>query len=330
MKERQVLFFEAPYQVSIHNESIPIPAEREALVKTELSAISAGTEMLFYRGEFPREIAVDESIASLQKQKMGYPLKYGYAAVGIVEALGQNAPSSLLGQRVFSFQTHQSHFLASVEDLFLIPDDIPNEEAVFLPNMETAVNLVMDAHPLIGERVIVFGQGIIGLLTTALLAQFPLEELVVVDSFPLRRKTALALGADAALAPEEIKVGDFDLALELSGVPNALNTAIDKVGYGGRVIAGSWYGQKPVSLDLGGRFHRERIQIISSQVSSIGPNLSGRWDKPRRFDLVWEMLKLIKPSKLISLRVPLEKAEQAYRMLDTNPMEVLQVLFEYK
>jgi len=330
MKNCQVLFFEAPYQVSVHDEPMPIPAEGQALVKTTLSAISAGTEMLFYRGQLPREMALDENIASLQGQETDYPLKYGYAVVGIVETLGENVSDSWLGQRVFSFQSHQSHFLAPVEELFLIPDEIPNEDAVFLPNMETAVNLVMDARPLIGERGIVFGQGIVGLLTTALLAQFPLKRLVVVDLYPLRRKASLDLGADVALAPEEVEDEDFDFALELSGASDALNTAIKKVGYGGRVVVGSWYGQKPVSLDLGGRFHRERIQIISSQVSNIAPHLSGRWDKSRRLDLVWELLKLIRPDKLISLRIPLEEAEQAYATLDSAPQDVLQVVFEYK
>ena len=329
MKKRQALFFDAPYQVSVHEEPIPVPGEGQALVRTHLSALSAGTEMLFYRGQFPTDMAVDESIAFLKEQKAGYPLKYGYAAVGVIEKVGENFPKILLGRRVFSFQAHQSHFIASETELLLAPDDISNEDAVFLPNMETALNLVMDARPLIGERAIVFGQGVIGLLTTALLAQFPLKRLVVVDPYPLRRQTALNLGADEALAPDEIENEDYDLALELSGMPDALNATVKKVGYGGRVIVGSWYGQKPVSLDLGGSFHRNRIQMISSQVSTIAPELSGRWDKSRRFDLVWEMLRQVRPSQLISLRIPLGEAEQAYRRLDVDPQDLLQVVFQH-
>ena len=331
MKERQALFFEAPYQVAVRREPIPAQLDGQALVRTKLSAISAGTEMLFYRGQFPTDLAIDKTITSLQEQS-GYPLKYGYAAVGIVEKLGDNFPEPLLGKRVFSFQTHQSHFVAAKEELILIPNAITDEDAVFLPNMETAVNLVMDARPLIGERVIVFGQGVIGLLTTALLTQFPLENLTVVDPYPLRRQAALDLGANAALAPDSPElaaIAEFDLAIELSGTPEALNTCIAKVGYAGRIIVGSWYGQKPVTLDLGGRFHRDRIQLISSQVSTIAPQFSARWDKPRRFDVVWEMLKRVKPAKWISLRIPLEKAEQAYITLDTRPQDVLQIVFEY-
>ena len=327
-KKRQALYFDAPYKLSVREETLPALKADQILLRTTRSAISAGTEMLFYRGQFPREMAVDASIASLEEQS-GYPLKYGYAAVGVVEEVGVGISEDWLGKRVFSFQAHQSYFVAPVGDLFQIPDDISDEDAVFLPNMETAVNLVMDANPVIGERVIVFGQGIVGLLTTALLREFPLEKLVVVDPVPMRRDAALALGVDAASAPKEADMDDFDLALELSGVPDALNAAIEKVGFGGRVIVGSWYGQKPVSLDLGGRFHRERIQIISSQVSTIAPKFGARWDKSRRFNLVWEMLGRVKPAKWISSRIPLGDAEQAYVMLDSRPQDVLQIVFEY-
>ena len=307
---------------------MPAPEAAQTLVRTTRSAISAGTEMLFYRGQFPQEMAVDASIEALDEES-SYPMKYGYCAVGVVEALGEGVDESWLGKRVFSFQPHQSHFVSDVDALFAIPENISNEDAVFLPNMETAVNLGMDAHPVIGERVIVFGQGIVGLLTTALLREFPLEQLVVVDPVPARREAALALGVDAAFAPNELNEDNFDLALELSGAPDALNAAIASVGFAGRVVVGSWYGRKPVSLDLGGHFHRERIQVISSQVSTIAPQFSGRWNKARRFGLVWEMLGRVRPAQWISSRIPFEKAEQAYATLDTSPQDVLQIVFEY-
>jgi len=328
MKKRKALYFDAPYQVAVREEEMLSPKLGQALVRTTLSAISAGTEMLFYRGQFPQEMDVDASIASLEEQS-GYPLKYGYCAVGVVEELGAGVDESWLGKRVFSFQPHQSHFVADVDALFEVPENILDEDAVFLPNMETAVNLVMDAHPVIGERVIVFGQGVIGLLTTVLLRQFPLERLVAVDPVPMRREAALALGVDAAYVPDDLAEDDFDLALELSGVPAALNVAVERVGFAGRVVVGSWYGQKPVSLNLGGRFHRERIELISSQVSTIAPQFSGRWDKARRFAVVWEMLGRIKPSQWISSRIPLWEADQAYATLDTRPQDVLQIVFEY-
>jgi 2-desacetyl-2-hydroxyethyl bacteriochlorophyllide A dehydrogenase len=328
MKKRLSLYFDAPYQIAVREEEMPVLEAHQILVRTSLSAISAGTEMLLYRGQFPHDMALDASITSLENQN-NFPLKYGYATVGAVEEVGKGVDEDWLGKRVFSFQPHQSHFVAGPDDVFIVPPEIPNEDAVFLPNMETAVNLVMDAHPTIGERVLIFGQGIVGLLTTALLRQFPLEKLIVVDPVAARRQAAIALGVDTAYAPETFAEGDFDLALELSGAPVALNAALEKVGYGGRVVVGSWYGQKPVSLDLGGRFHRDRIQIVSSQVSTIAPNFSARWDKPRRFAQAWQMLGRVKPSQWISFRRPLRDAGQVYAMLDTNPQDVLQVIFEY-
>jgi len=328
MKKCQALTFDAPYQVTVRDEAMPKLEAGQALVRTTLSAISAGTEMLFYRGQFPQEMAVDANIDALEEQ-CGYPMKYGYCAVGVIEELGADVDKSWLDKRIFSFQPHQSHFVADVNSLFEIPENIPDEDAVFLPNMETAVNLVMDAKPVIGERVIVFGQGIIGLLTSSLLRQFPLERLVVVDPVSMRREAALALGVDAAVAPDELTEDNFDLALELAGVPDALNAAIGAVGFGGRIVIGSWYGQKPMSLDLGGRFHRERIQLISSQVSTLAPQFSGRWDKARRFGVAWEMLGRVKPAQWISSRIPFGNADQAYATLDTHPQDVLQIVFTY-
>ena len=328
MNKRQALYFDVPYQVAVRDEALPALEAGQVLVRTTLSAISAGTEMLFYRGQFPKEMDVDASIDALEEQS-DYPMKYGYCAVGIVEKNGADVDKSWLGKRVFSFQPHQSHFVADANALFEIPENISYEDAVFLPNMETAVNLVMDANPVIGERVILFGQGIVGLLVASLLRQFPLERLVVVDPVPMRREAALALGVHAAVAPDELNEDDFDLALELSGVPAALDAAVASVGFSGRIVVGSWYGQKPVSLDLGGRFHRERIRLISSQVSTIAPQFSGRWDKARRFGVAWEMLGRVKPAQWISSRIPFGQADQAYATLDTRPQDVLQVIFTY-
>jgi threonine dehydrogenase-like Zn-dependent dehydrogenase len=129
-------------------------------------------------------------------------------------------------------------------------------------------------------------------------------------------------------AREQLPSG-ADLSLELSGAPAALDDAIASTGFGGRVIIGSWYGEKQTVLDLGGAFHRSRIQLISSQVSTIAPGLRGRWDKARRFGVAWEALERVRPGKWITHRFPLEQAGEAYRLLDTSPEETVQVLFKY-
>jgi 2-desacetyl-2-hydroxyethyl bacteriochlorophyllide A dehydrogenase len=299
------------------------------LVKTMFSAISPGTEMLIYRGQFPVDLAVDATIGSLSG-KFGYPLRYGYAAVGRVVELGEGVDIKWRNRLVFAFQPHGTHFTAALAELLPVPDDVSCEAAVFLPNMETAVNFVMDGAPLVGERVAVFGQGVVGLLTTALLAQFPLAELVTLDHFSSRRSYSLTAGSHASYDPLAFNRNDFDLVFELSGAPEALDMAIAATGFDGRVIIGSWYWQKRVSLDLGGRFHRSRIRLISSQVSTLNPVISGRWNKARRFETAWEQIRRIKPEQFITHQVPFAQAEEAYRQIDQQPEQTLQIILHYE
>jgi threonine dehydrogenase-like Zn-dependent dehydrogenase len=108
-----------------------------------------------------------------------------------------------------------------------------------------------------------------------------------------------------------------------------LNDAIRLTAFSGRIVVGSWYGRKRAEIDLGGSFHRSRIKLISSQVSTISPELSGRWDKARRFGVAWEALGRIQPERWITHRFPLGEAGRAYQLLDENPQETIQVIFEY-
>lgn len=337
MITRRSVYFTAPKSIEIREDLAPDPLTGEALVQTLVSAISPGTESLVYQGLFPDELALDESIASLPG-RFDYPLKYGYSAVGRVIDLGPGVDPVWLGRLVFAFNPHESHFIASTASLIPLPDGMDPEMAVFLSNMETAVNFIMDGKPGVGERVVVLGQGIVGLLTSALLAQFPLERLVTLDRYPLRRKASLDLGVQASLDPTEpqtqaqlqdLLADGADLCYELSGTPAALDQAIALTGFYGRVIIGSWYGQKRASLDLGGRFHRSRIRLISSQVSSLSPDLTGRWSKARRFSVAWEMLRRVQPARWITHRFALQDAAQAYELLDQHPERAIQVVFTY-
>ncbi|MFO7681356.1 MAG: zinc-binding alcohol dehydrogenase, partial [Chloroflexota bacterium] len=239
MVKRQSLWFTAPFQVEIREEALPPLLPDEMMVQTAVSAISPGTEMLLYRGQMPTDLTVDETIAALEGT-VAYPLKYGYATVGQVVETGKNVDSEWNGRFVFAFQPHQSHFVTRPEFVLPLPVDMAPETAVFLPNMETAVSFVMDGQPVLGERVVVFGQGVVGLLTTALLAQFPLAALVTVDGYALRREWSKKMGATAVFDPAEpIPVTDADLAYELSGNPAALDQAIAATGFDGRVVIGS-------------------------------------------------------------------------------------------
>lgn len=343
MNRRQAVIFEAPLQIAIAETAVPAPAAGEVLLETIVSAISPGTEMLFYRGQVPADMAVDATIAALGGQ-FAYPLPYGYALVGRVCACGPGVADAWLGRLAFAFAPHQSHVVLPVTELMPVPDGMAPETAVLLPLMETAVSFLMDAAPLIGEQVTVFGQGIVGLLTTALLAGYPLSSLVALDGWALRRSWALEMGAGAALDPAAPQAAEAlaaalqsdgpyrgaDLVFELSGNPQALDMAIAAAGFDGRVLVGSWYGRKPAPLDLGGHFHRSQIKIVSSQVSHIAPRHSGRFSKARRLQVAWEMLARHRPERLITHRFAIGDAAQAYALLDEQPDTAVQVLIEYQ
>ena len=335
--KRLALYFTAPYQVSVREEPVTAPAADQVMVQTLVSAISSGTELLFYRGQVPTDLPVDETIAALAGA-VGFPLKYGYATVGRVVAVGAQVAPEWQDRLVFSFHPHESHFLASPGELMPVPPSVSPEEAALVPNMETAVNFLMDGQPLIGEQVVVFGQGVVGLLTTALLARFPLARLITLDCYARRREVSLALGAHASLDPTvpqaltqlyAVLQQGADLTYELSGNPAALDQAITATGFSGRVVIGSWYGQKRADINLGGRFHRSRMRLISSQVSTLAPAWTGRWSTARRLQVAWGMLEQVRPASLITHRFPLAQAAQAYTMLDQHPEAALQVLLTY-
>jgi 2-desacetyl-2-hydroxyethyl bacteriochlorophyllide A dehydrogenase len=333
------LYFTAPFTCTVREEDPPEAQGDRLLVQAHCSAISAGTEMLIFQGRFPGGMAVDAALPSYAGQRLAYPLSYGYSSVGTVVAAGPLADSAWVGQRVFAFQPHQSHFAASADGLIRVPPEVSDEDAVFLAGMETAVNLVMDGRPMIGERVLVLGQGVIGLHTTALLAHFPLKNLTVMERWPLRRRAARDLGAaavwsgdeaDGAVSPDGLPADNgFDLVYELSGQPAMLDTAIQWAAFNGRIVVGSWYGTKTAPVDLGGRFHRNRLRLISSQVSTLAPGLSGRWNKARRLDTAWGQIARVRPSRLITHRFGIEKAQQAYEQVAERPGETLQVLLTY-
>jgi len=331
MKARQTLYFARPYQIEIKTEPLPHLAANQLLVKSVLSAISAGTELLFYRGQVPDEMAVDANIGGMM-QKVSYPLSYGYCTVGEVVEIGDQVDGAWLKRRVFAFHPHCSAFVCEPATLLTIPDWLSYEQALFLPNMETAVNFVMDAQPVLGERAVIFGLGVVGLLTLFVLRTFPLAELAAVDVYAKRRKIAHSWGADSLFSPDDIeslKSLDPDLILEVSSNPVALANAIQIAGFGARIVMGSWYGDKVAHLPLGGMFHRNRVRIVSSQVSTVDGQFANRWTKSRRLQTAWKLLEDLPIDDLITHRLTIGSAAEAYQLLDKHPEQVLQIFLTY-
>jgi threonine dehydrogenase-like Zn-dependent dehydrogenase len=250
--------------------------------------------------------------------------------------------STLRGGKVFAFHPHQNSAVVAARDVIPIPGHIAPEAALFLPNVESAINFVLDANPRVGERAMVFGLGVVGLLTAALLADFPLALLAAADPIAARRARALELGCGKVLDPSDMAdwnalkrdlsgrdPSGIDVAIELSGNTRALEQAIEVTGFGGRILVGSWYGADAKLSGLGAHFHRSRIEIGSSQVSTIDPKLSGRWTKARRIELAWEAIARLHPERLITHRFAFADCQRAFDIASRREDGALQVVFEY-
>ena len=326
----------AERRVECREVALAAPDTGEVLIKSRCSAISSGTEAMIFSGAFPQDTPLDASIESL-KGGFAYPFSYGYALVGEVSATGPGVDQALIGKTLFAFHPHQDWAVVPLDACLRIPDGVPPEAALFLPQLETALGLVMDGAPLIGERVLVFGQGVVGMLTAALLAEFPLARLVAVEPLAWRRELARQWGiaetVDSADAGEWqallASLDGADLVFELSGDMAALNQGIEAAGFDGRIVVGSWYGAKSQPLDLGGRFHRNRLRLVSSQVSTLKPALTGRWDKARRIDLAWRMVEKLQPQRLISQSFSLAQCGQAFESVCARRDGVMQVIFQF-
>ncbi len=329
------VWFAAPRTVELRRESLPELPRDGVRVRALVSAISHGTEMLVYRGQVPADLELD--LPTLQGS-FGFPIKYGYASVGRVSDVGVGVGSLQPGDLVFAHHPHQTEYVVPANSVVPLPAGLEPTRGVFLANVETAVNVLLDAHPRFGERAVVFGQGVVGLLATQLLKRAGASLVVAVDPLPLRRDLAGALGADVVLAPEDDVPGELrrltggvgvDLAFEASGNPAALNQAIDCLAFQGTVVVCSWYGVKPATLALGGAFHRRRLRLASSQVSSLDPALQPRWDRARRLKLARDLLSGLDLPPLVTHRLPFRAAAEAYALVDRAPEQTVQVVLTY-
>ncbi|MBO1074773.1 zinc-dependent alcohol dehydrogenase [Roseomonas marmotae] len=267
----------APGQGEIREEILPPPAEGQALVRAEASGISRGTERLVLHGHVP-ESQWPVMRAPLQAGDFPFPVKYGYAAAGRLED----------GQRVFCLHPHQDLFLAPKSMCIPIPDAVPSRRAVLAANMETALNINWDARPLAGERALVIGAGVVGLLAAWLLSRVPGMAVTLVDSDPARVAVARQLGLRFA-SPEDAP-GEQELIIHASANPAGLRQALALAAFEARIVEASWYGDKEVCLPLGEAFHAKRLRLISSQVGAVAPAMRVRRSYAERMALALSLL----------------------------------------
>lgn len=245
-------------------------------------------------------------------------MAYGYSLVGTVVGVGGGASVGLVGKLAFAFAPHAAAAFVDAAGLVVVPDDLAGRpsDAAFLPAAETAISIVHDAHPRYGEAVGVFGCGIIGLLVAAALVRLGVI-VTAVDLDPSRRALARSLGVRVATGPEGAPAASLDVSIECSGSPRALQAAIDATRDGGTVVVASWYGRKPVALQLGTRFHRSHMRLIASQVSTMPGGVAATWSKARRFEAAWDLIRHVRPAAtLLTAAVPLARAAEAYAALD--------------
>ncbi len=312
----RALFHAAPRCVEIRKVPVTRPAAGEVLVRTLRSGISGGTERLVYRGEVPADLALDDTIGALGGT-FSYPFAYGYACVGEVAESGQ---------AVFAFHPHQDLFAARADDLIPLPAIDP-ASATLLPLVETALQVTLDAGTGYRDRVIVLGAGVLGLLTSLLLRRSGWRPLLA-EPQEWRRALADSLGATAA-APEELAEEKVPLVIDASGNPDAPAMALNMLAHEGTLLIASWFGTTPVTLPLGGAFHRRRLIIRSTQVSTVPARLSGTWTRLRRRRETVELLAELPLGELCTHVFAFGHAAEAFRAVDEGIPGLMHAVLDY-
>jgi NADPH:quinone reductase-like Zn-dependent oxidoreductase len=279
----QALWYVAAGRAELRPASVGEPAAGEVRVRALFGAISRGTERLVFRGAVPPS-QYDRMRSPHMAGGFPFPVKYGYATVGRVEA----GPAALKERMVFALHPHQSVFTVAADEVTVLPEHVPPPRAVLAANMETALNAVWDAAPGPADRIAVVGGGVVGLLVARLCTRLPGAEVTVIDVAPARADLARALGArfaEPAAAPE-----DCDAVFHASATPAGLATALRIAGQEATVTELSWYGAGAVSAPLGEAFHSRRLRLVSSQVGEVAPSHRPRWRRARRLAAALDLL----------------------------------------
>jgi NADPH:quinone reductase-like Zn-dependent oxidoreductase len=300
----RALYYTGPGCVELRNVVLPTLMEADngdtyALVKTLFSGISRGTERLVFEGRLPPG-EWERMRCPHQEGRFPFPVKYGYSAVGVVE----QGPPHILGRLTFLLCPHQDRFLMPVAEFMAVPDSVPARRATLAANMETALNALWDGGASAGHRITVIGAGVVGCLIAALAGRLPGAQVTLVDIQPQRAAIAEALGVRFA-APGEAE-GGADVVFHTSASEAGLRLALTLAGFEARIVEVSWFGEKEVSLPLGGAFHSQRLHIVSTQVGSVSPALRARWPHRRRLETALRLLDDARLDALITGEVAFE------------------------
>ncbi len=289
----EALWYSRPGQAEIRRETLATAGPDEVRVRALYGAISRGTEALVLAGRVPAS-EFERMRAPFMAGRFPFPVKYGYATVGRIEA----GPEAQLGRTVFTLHPHQDLFNIPARAAVVLPDNLPPQRAVLAANMETALNAVWDAAPGPADRIAVVGAGVVGSLVAYLCGRLPGAEVTLVDINPARAELARALGVNFAGA--ETAKGGCDLVVHASGHASGLATALALAGEEATVLEMSWYGDGVVTAPLGGAFHSRRLKLVSSQVGRIAPSHRPRWTHERRLAAALALLADVRLDALLA------------------------------
>lgn len=306
------LWFEAPEICRIRQEELPSVGENQVLIRNLYSGISRGTEALIFKGQVP-ESEFDRMRGPHMEGSFPFPVKYGYAAVGEVE----DGPRDLIGRNVFALHPHQDRFVFPADQVTPLPDALPPRRAVLAANMETALNITWDAGIQPGDRIAVFGAGVVGALVAYLSSRIVGTETVLIDQDPTRQ--SLAADLDIPFVEAGSLEGEFDVLVNATASGAALANAIDHAGLEARIVEASWYGDRQVSVPLGGAFHSRRLSLVSSQVGGIPSSRRARWSYLRRMTKALELLLDVRLDRLISGETTFSELPDAYARILSTP-----------
>jgi threonine dehydrogenase-like Zn-dependent dehydrogenase len=319
----RAFWLRTPGQGEIRPVTLTRPGPDEVLVRTRYSGVSRGTETLVFRGGVPEnQRAVMR--APFQEGDFPAPVKYGYLNVGVVE----EGPAGLLGRTVFCLFPHQTRYVVPVGAVTVVPDGVPAARAVLAGTVETAVNAVWDAAPLVGDRIAVVGAGMVGSAVAGVLARFPGARVELVDADPGRATVAAALGVSFALPADA--AGGCDLVVHASATSAGLTRSLELLAPEGTVVELSWYGDRQVSVPLGEHFHSRRLVVRGSQVGTVSPNMRGRRTFGDRLALALELLADPAFDALITGECDFEELPEVFPRLASGELPVLCQLVSYR
>ena len=321
-RDAHAFWLRSPGAGEIRSLTLPDPGPDEVLVRTRYSGVSRGTETLVFQGSVPPS-QYAAMRAPFQEGDFPGPVKYGYLNVGVVEA----GPPTLVGRTVFGLYPHQTAYVVPATAVVAVPDGVPAARAVLAGTVETAVNALWDAAPLVGDRVSVVGAGMVGCCVAGVLARFPGVHVQLIDVDPGRASVAKALGVEFAL-PEDAATGR-DLVLHASATSAGLQRSLDLLAPEGTVIELSWYGKRSISLALGGSFHSGRLAIRSSQVGTVSPARRATRTFTDRLALALDLLREPAFDSLITGESPFDQLPDVLGRLAAGTLPALCHLITY-